>query len=98
MLILSMVWELPVRGKGNFSRNRYFPSPFWNCETNSGEDVSIETQLDNLFKTGQEGPIYFLSEKEVLASFPSSLANWPTWNMGGGVASHVSTPNWLPVP
>lgn len=44
-------------GEGKLRPHLHPPSQFWNCGTTSGEDVNIETQLDHLFKTQQEGPM-----------------------------------------
>lgn len=93
--------DLPVRGgKGKLLDHiSISPLHFEIVEQIQERMLALKLNWTICLKLDRKGPCYFLSEKELLASFPSSLANSGQLRiLGGGGADHVNTINWPPMP
>lgn len=93
--------DLPVRGgKGKLLDHiSISPLHFEIVEQIQERMLALKLNWTICLKLDRKGQCYFLSEKELLASFPSSLANSGQLRiLSGGGADHVNTINWPPMP
>lgn len=84
-----------VWGKGNLDQIPIFCLHFEIVGQIQERMLALKLSWTVCLKLYRKGLCYYLSEEEVTGFLPSSLANWPTWNMDGGRDDHVNTFNWI---